>query len=115
VKQNEKIQVKIKVIYTLEVNDDFDYTEPSEVQDALAEYLGRNNMTADNEFYENYSVIKANNTKPKREYRVWATGYPRGQGSYIMASSLEEAIKIVKKSPRGKYIKSFNGKLWRNG
>ena len=48
-----------------------------------------------------------------KEYRVWATGYPNGQGSYIIAKTLKQAIGIVKRSPRGKYIKDFSGKLFK--
>ena len=50
--------------------------------------------------------------KVLREYRIWATGYPKGQGSYVVADNLKQAIKIVKKSKRGEYVKSFSGKLW---
>lgn len=53
----KRLQVKISIIYALEVPDDFNYKEPENVQNSLVKYLQDNNMTAHNEFFENITVV----------------------------------------------------------
>lgn len=53
----KRLQVKLEEIYALDVPDDFDYTDPSDVQNILLDYLNDNNMTPENEFFENLIVI----------------------------------------------------------
>jgi len=55
----KRLQVVVQRIYAIDVPDDFDYTDIGNAQTAVAIYLGKNNMTADNEFFENMKVICA--------------------------------------------------------
>jgi len=47
-----------------------------------------------------------------KEYRVWAKGYPHGQGHYVIAKDLKSAIRSVAKQ-KNKHVRNFNGKLWK--
>jgi hypothetical protein len=53
----KRLQVKLENIYALDVPDDFDYAEPSDVQNILFDFLKDNNTTAENEFFENLIVV----------------------------------------------------------
>jgi hypothetical protein len=53
----KRLQVKVSSIYCIDVPDDFRYDSEEDVEQAVADYLGNNNMKASIEFFSNLSVV----------------------------------------------------------
>lgn len=53
----KRMQVVVEKIYSIMVEDDFDYTSEEQVQNAIAKYLEENNLTSETEDFEHYRVV----------------------------------------------------------
>jgi len=55
----KRLQVAIQKVYAIEVEDDFYFTDESEVCRLIEEDIVGNNQTISNEFFENLTVVCA--------------------------------------------------------
>ena len=53
----KKLQVSINKIYSIDVKDNFNYQDESQVNEAVEKHLNDNNQKVYNEFFENVKVI----------------------------------------------------------
>ena len=63
----KKVKVYINQVYEIEVADSIDTEDNSSLNEAFAEYLSNNNMTAETEFWDGISFKQIKKVKKWKE------------------------------------------------